>query len=109
MKIKLQLTYDQIFAVSKITHQVYDLKPTVDANENKMRSIAYDIADKFMSKYKAIIKKGDAFNQKKTFQMALKFNEADCLYKLIESFTINDIYYRVILDKIKNEIAPQII
>ncbi|EMY3483777.1 hypothetical protein FPG87_12495 [Flavobacterium psychrophilum] len=111
MKVNLKLTYDQISAVSKITHQVYDLKPTVNTNEKEMRSIAYDIADKFMNKYKSIIKKGDAFDKKKTYKMALKFNEAKGLYRIIFDLlgTVNDVYYRAILDRLKNEIEPQIL
>ncbi|AUX17373.1 hypothetical protein [Flavobacterium columnare] len=110
-KINLKLTYDQIFAVSKLTHQVYDLPPTVNPNEKEMRSIAYDIADKFMNKYKSIIKKGDVFDKKKTYKMALKFNEAKGLYRIIFDLlgTVNDVYYRAILDRLKNEIEPQIL
>ncbi len=111
MKIDLKLSYDQISAVSILTHQVYDLKPTINVSENKIRCIAYNIADKFMNKRKSIIKSGNLVKKKNGFKMTLKFNEAEVLHQIIVDMinTVNDTYYRTILDKLKNEIDSKII
>lgn len=110
MKIKLNPTFDQISAVVKLTYWVYDLEPTINVVEIQKRIEAYAIADKFMAKRKSIIKNGDAF-KKKHFKMTLNHNEATSLNEIISSklYQVNDIYYRVILDKLKNELHQQLL
>jgi hypothetical protein len=93
MKIELNLTADQVFAVEKLLNQVYDLFPSVDCEQLAVRSIAFDLAEQFTAKRKALIKKNSLFDVNKKYKMSLKYHEAVALRKIIGNLieTVNDI------------------
>jgi hypothetical protein len=98
MKIEIKITADQVFATSKLLQQVYDTTP-VDVNQKIMRSIALDVADKYISKQHALYTKQDLFDAKKKYKITLKFHEAYALHSVIELllYTVNDVYCNTIL------------
>ena len=98
MKIELKLTADQVFATAKLLEQVYYSEPA-DTNQKLMRSIAIDVADKYISKQHALHSKQSLFDAKKKHKITLKFHEAYALHSVIETLihTVNDIYSATIL------------
>jgi hypothetical protein len=93
MKIELNLTSDQVFAVAKLLQQVYDLFPSVHTEQLVVRSIAFDLDEKFTKKRKELIKKSSLFEANKIYKMGLKFHEADALRKIIGNLieSVNEI------------------
>lgn len=86
MKIETKLTSDQIFAVAKLLEQVYDTYPEIKKQDKLVRSIAFDIADKFTTKQRTIYKSNTLFDQKKKYRVTLKFHEAVTLNVIIAYF-----------------------
>jgi hypothetical protein len=93
MKIKLNLTADQVFAVAKLLQQVYDLFPSVNCEQLSVRSIAFDLDEKFTAKRKALLKKNTLFDVGKEYELSLKYHEAVALRKIISNLieTVNDV------------------
>lgn len=93
MKVELNLTADQVFSVVKLLHQVYDLFPSVNSEQLSVRSIAYDLDDKFTKKRKELIKKSSLFDADKSYKMILKYHEALALRRIIGNLieTVNEI------------------
>lgn len=93
MKIELNLTSDQVFAVTKLLNQVYDLFPSVDCEQLSVRSIAFDLEEQFTTKRKALIKKNSLFDVAKKHKMSVKYHEAVALRKIIGNLieTVNEI------------------
>lgn len=83
MKIELNLTSDQVFAVAKVLQQVYDLFPSVNSEQLSVRSIAFDLDEKFTKKRKELIKKSSLFDVDKSYKMSLKYHEALALRRII--------------------------
>jgi hypothetical protein len=75
-------TADQVFAIAKLLGLVFELYPSVNKEQKMMRSIAYDLEEKFSSKKKSIIKKSDLFSDT-THKMSLKFHEEVALCKIV--------------------------
>lgn len=86
-------TADQIFAVSKLLEQVYNLYPATTRCEKTLRSIAFDLEEKFSAKRRQLIKKNSLFEADLKHNIALKFHEQDALVQIINSFinTVNDV------------------
>ena len=76
-------TADQVFAIAKLLEQVYNLYPTVTAEQKIIRSIAFDLEEKFNNKRKQLIKKDSLFDAGKKYKMALKFHEENALKCII--------------------------
>lgn len=93
MKIDLNLTSDQVFAVQKLLQQVYDLFPSVDCDQLSVRSIAFDLDEIFTAKRKVLIKKNSIFDAGKKYKMSVKYHEAVVLRRIIGNLieTVNDI------------------
>lgn len=93
MKIELNITADQVFAVTKLLQQVYDLFPSVNCDQLSVRSIAFDLDDQFTAKRKALLKKNTLFDLDKKYKMSLKYHEAVALHRIIGNLieTVNDI------------------
>lgn len=93
MKVELNLTADQVFVVAKLLQQVYDLFPSVNCEQLSVRSIAFDLDEKFTKKRKELIKKSSLFEANKNYKMNLKYHEAAALREIIGSLieTVNDI------------------
>jgi hypothetical protein len=110
MKIELKLTVDQIFAVAKLTGQVYNLEIPTDKGKKFLLSIAFDVADIFAAKQKTLHKKASLFDQNKKPKVTLKLHEASALESIISDLlhTVNDDYNKVILDKLKNELNQKL-
>jgi hypothetical protein len=98
MKIELKLTADQVFATARLLEQIYESKPT-DIQQKLMRSIALDVADKYIKKQHSLYTKQNLFDAKKKHKITLKFHEAYALHSVIETliYTVNDIYCNSIL------------
>lgn len=109
MKIEIQLTADQVFAVAKLLEQVYYSHP-IDTNQKIMRSIAIDVADKFTSKQITLYSNQNLFDSKKKHKMTLKFYEAFALHSVIELFlhTVNDLLKTTILQKLLNDLNQKL-
>jgi uncharacterized membrane protein len=76
-------TSEQIFAVHKLLEQVYNLYPTVTAEQKTIRSIAFDLEEKFNNKRKKLIKQNSVFEVGKTHKMGLKYHEENTLKCII--------------------------
>lgn len=85
MKIKLKLDNDSIIHVHEVIKNVYNQNSnTLLGKENKiLKSIAFDISDKFESKYKTLIKKQWLFDNTKRNEISLKWHEAWALETLL--------------------------
>lgn len=86
-------TADQIFAVAKLLQQVYELYPATTSEEKAIRSIAFDLEEKFTCKRKQLIKKNDLFEAGKIHKIKLKFHEELALQRIIFDLinTVNSI------------------
>lgn len=84
-------TADQVFAVHKLLEQVYNLYPATTQEQKAIRSIAYDLEEKFSSKHKRLIKSHSVFDDKKTHKIKLKFHEELALKTIINDLinTVN--------------------
>lgn len=86
MKIELKINTDTIVALGKLLEMVYDLPVSSDKRENIYKSIGYDLADKFSSKAKSLIKKANLFDNK-THKIKLKYHEAWALEEITRELT----------------------
>lgn len=86
-------TADQIFSVAKLLEQVYNLYPATTAEQKSIRSIAFDLEEKFSTKRKQLIKSNNLFEVGKTQKLKLKYHEELALQKIITDLleTVNDI------------------
>lgn len=80
---ELKYTTDQVFAVAKLLEQVFNLYPATTQEEKSIRSIAYDLEEKFSNKCKQLVKKNNLFQVGKTHKLTLKYHEEHALYKII--------------------------
>jgi hypothetical protein len=76
-------TADQIFAVSKLLEQVYNLYPATTKDQKAVRSIAFDLEEKFSSKRKQLIKNHTLFEDQKRHKVKLKYHEELALQRII--------------------------
>lgn len=86
MKVESKQTADQIFAVAKLLEQVYETYPSNNPNEKLVRSISFDLSDKFTSKQRTVYKSNSLFDVKKKYKIALKYHEAFTLHAIIQYF-----------------------
>ena len=96
MKIELNLTNDQVFAVAKLLEQVFDFNPTTKP-QKVMQSLALELSKKFTAKSIAIYQGNDLFNDKKKNKISLKVYEAAALEDII-----NNLFSLVNNEKAKN-------
>lgn len=76
MKIELKLTIDSLISTTSLLMLVYNQDATLNKQEKVLRSIGFDLADKFDSKTKALQKKASLFDETKKPKITLKFHEA---------------------------------
>lgn len=111
MKIDLKLNNDSVLAVNELLQHIYDMEKSNDKKVNVYRSIGFDLADKFDSKAKQLIKKSTLFDAKKIHKIGLKFHEAWALEIILrELFTYTDNHYvrirvNVIIDTLNQKLT----
>lgn len=86
MNIEPKLTADQVFAVAKLLEQVYETYPSSNPDQKLVRSISFDLADKFTTKQRTVYKSNSLFDTKKKYKMTLKYHEAFTLYAIVQYF-----------------------
>ncbi len=110
MKVELRLTADSIVAVNQLLQNIYELTAT-SKHEKVYRSIGFELADKFDSKAKSLIKKTSLFDTKKKHKITLKFYEAWALEIILNNFKtlVSDHYslFRVnlVIDDLNQKLA----
>ncbi|QSS96607.1 hypothetical protein [Psychroflexus sp. ALD_RP9] len=111
MKIKLQLKPDTIIALDRLLEMLWDLPVSLDKRENVYKSIGYDLAEKFSSKAKSIIKKANLF-ETKTKAISLKYHEAWALEiiinELLEHFPDKNEYRKSLLTSLSNNLNQKL-
>lgn len=111
MKIKLQLKPDTIIALDKLLEMLWDLPESLDKRENVYKSIGFDLAEKFSSKAKNLIKKADLFNDKPK-SINLKYHEAWALEiiikELLEHFPDPNPYRKALLNNLSNTLNQKL-
>ncbi|WP_306353689.1 hypothetical protein [Flavobacterium sp. '19STA2R22 D10 B1'] len=111
MKVELTLTNDSILAVNELLSHVYNMEKSNDKQENVYRSIGFELADKFDSKAKELIKKSSLFNVKKKYKFSLKYYEAwalEIILKELFSYTNNHytrLQVNLIIDRLNQKLA----
>ncbi|AMA49429.1 hypothetical protein [Flavobacterium covae] len=102
MKIELKINADTVLAVNELLKNVYQMERTIDKRQQVYRSIGFDLADKFDTKAKELVKKSTLFDAKKKHKISLKFHEAwaleAILYELLH--TTENEYYKVLVAKV---------
>ena len=84
MKIDLKLSTESLLAATSLLSMLYgDSWHCIDAQQTAIKSIGYDVFDKFDSKAKAVRKNANLFTSKKTTKIALKHHEAWALEKIM--------------------------
>ena len=103
MKIELKLTADQVFATSKLLENAFLFKP-VNKEQKVAQSIVQDLNVIFSKKNRSLLDKNTLFDCKKKYNITLRFHEAYSLFIVLQSLlhTVNDIYSKTILGKIKD-------
>ena len=76
-------TADQVFAIVKLLEQAYDLYPATTSEQKSIRSIAFDLEEKFSAKRKQLIKTNSLFELDKTHKIKLKYHEEFTLLRII--------------------------
>ncbi len=95
MKIEIKISNDSILAVNELLQHIYTMQKSNDKKVNVYRSIGFDLADKFDTKAKQLIKKTTLFDLKKKHKITLKFHEAWALEIILrELFTYTDNHYK---------------
>ena len=86
-------TADQVFAIAKLLEQVFNLYPAITCDQKAVRSIAFDLEEKFSNKRKQLIKTHSLFELDKTHKIKLKYHEELALQRIITDLleTVNDI------------------
>ena len=69
MKVELKLNNDSIIAVNELLSYIYDMERSNDKKVNVYRSIGYDLADKFDSKAKQLVKRPLCLIQKRSIKL----------------------------------------
>lgn len=92
-------TADQVFAVAKLLEQVFNLYPATTPDQKAIRSIAFDLEEKFSSKRKQLIKSNNLFEVGKMHKLKLKYHEELALQNII-----TDLLETVIDIKPKNDL-----
>lgn len=111
MKIELKLNNDTIVAINELLSYVYDMEKSNDKKVNVYRSIGFDLADKFDSKAKQLVKKSTLFDAKKKHKITLKYYEAWALEIILrELFTMSDDHYNrfrvnLVIDNLNQKLA----
>lgn len=108
MTIKVKTNGDGIGAVNKVLEHILYTNTTEKQNK-LLKSLAFDISDKFTAAHKKAVKKSTLFDQKKTYAITLKFHEAYALEMIIAGYInlVDDQYSKLQLDKLKNYLNQQ--
>ncbi|KGO89758.1 hypothetical protein [Flavobacterium suncheonense] len=109
MKIEIKLSNDQIMAICKLLDLLEHLTPTTKPEDKLIRSIAFEVWDKFQTIKKKLVKSHDLFDSKKK-KVTLKYYEAYGLLKIIRETIplIYDQYNHAILCKLSNELDQKL-
>jgi chromosome condensin MukBEF complex kleisin-like MukF subunit len=86
MKIEVKITNDGLMSISALLMLLYGKKVTTNGQEKVLLSIGYDLADKFDSKAKQLVKKSSLFDTKKRHKITLKYHEAWALEIILIEF-----------------------
>lgn len=109
MKIKIELSSDQIMAVCKLLDLLEHLSPTVKPDDKLIRSIAFEVWDKFQTLKKKLVKRHNLFDSKPS-NVSFKYYEAYGLQKIIRELLplISDQYTSIIVSKLSNELDQKL-
>ncbi|WP_268846770.1 hypothetical protein [Flavobacterium aestivum] len=111
MKVEIKLNNDSILAVNELLQHIYDMGKSNDKKTNVYRSIGFDLADKFDSKAKELVKKSTLFDVNKKHKFSLKFHEAWALEIILrELFTYTENHYvrlkvNIVIDCLNQKLA----
>ena len=111
MKVELKLSNDTIIAVNQLLCQVYLLPASIDQQVKLMRSIIYDVADRFDKKVKTQIKKASLFDAKKRTKFTLQFHEAWALKEVLQSLyaTLSNPYQQSLIQTVINTLDQKLV
>lgn len=76
MKIKLKLNNDTLIACNNLLKQVYNSETPPTEAGKLIKSICFEVADKFDSKAKQLVKTANLFDKKNTNEITLKWYQA---------------------------------
>lgn len=76
MKIKLKLNNDTLIACNNLLKQVYNSETPPNEAGKLIKSICFEVADKFDTKAKSLVKSANLFDKKNTTEITLKWYEA---------------------------------
>ena len=110
MKIELKLSTDELVCINNQLQQSYGRRYDSVEIYNVVHSIAQDLADRFDSKTKSIIKKANLFEAKKKTKISLKYYEAWALkaYLTASIVSIENDYQRTLSQKQINNLDQQL-
>lgn len=97
-------------AINSVIKNVYELSVSNDQRENIYKSIGFDLADKFDSKTKALIRKANLFDTAKKIKITLKYHEAWALQMILMEVlpTISNTYQNTLITKVIHFIDERI-
>lgn len=111
MKIELKLSTDELVCINNQLLQSYGRRYDSVEIYNVIHSIiVQDLADRFDSKMKSIIKKVNLFEAKKKTKISLKYYEAWALkaYLTASIASVDNDYQRTLLQKQINNLDQQL-
>lgn len=82
-KIKINFTNDMAFSVNSILQNIYNPTYTLGTNEKLVRSIGFELAEKFNKATDKLQKKANFFEVKKKTNITLKYFEAWALHQIL--------------------------
>jgi hypothetical protein len=106
MKITLKLSPDQALAMDKLFQNTVAFN-AVTNNEKSAKSICFDIQDKTDVLARKVKRSNDLFNNKKRFNLNLKFHEAHTAYLFITTnlpATNHNLYLQQVHDQLHQKL-----
>lgn len=111
MTVKIKLTADELRYLDNKTCLVFAMKPTDLPNQKKAAyTIMLDVADKVMSKGKKLNRQLTITDNKKKYDVTLKWHEAETLQMYLEGFcqTEHDDYKANLVRKIISQLNQKL-
>jgi len=81
---EIEISSDMIFAVEKLLHNVYNPVYTLSNNAKLLRSIGFELVNKFENLKDKLIKKVNLLDTKKKKKVKLKYYELFALHEIIK-------------------------
>lgn len=111
MNIELKLNFDAVQAVNNHLQKVYKMGYGETVEQRVCKSIAFDLANKFDTRAKALIRKNSLFEANKLYKMTIKYHEAWSLQLILMDVMSNveNSYERNIIQKLINNLNQKIV